>query len=250
MNDRLMQAITLHSGQCYPQEACGLILERNSELHYYPCDNSSSDPAEEFRIAPEQYAQAEDQGEIVAIFHSHPDATSRPSDRDIAACNASEVPWWIMSWPEGDLRIIEPEVSPLLGRPFVHGLTDCWQVCNDWYWREWGLEFPRYERSDLWWEGENNTSLYEHHYRAAGFYPVSEPQRGDMIVMRIGRTKHPNHAGIYLGSDPELPGESSQAFGPGPFLLHHMYGRRSEVIIYGGNWLHRSELILRHKDAR
>ena len=71
-----------------------------------------------------------------------------------------------------------------------------------------------------------------------------------MIVMEIGRTAHPNHAGIYLGADPALPGEESGAFGPGPFVLHHLYGRPSEVIVYGGPWLQRTRLILRHKEAR
>ena len=70
-----------------------------------------------------------------------------------------------------------------------------------------------------------------------------------MIVMAIGRTAHPNHAGIYLGGDPALPGEESDVYGPGPFLLHHLYGRPSEVIVYGGPWLDRTRLILRHKDV-
>lgn len=68
--------------------------------------------------------------------------------------------------------------------------------------------------------------------------------------MRVGRTAHPNHAGLYLGSDSSLPGESSQVFGPGPFLLHHLYGRRSEIIVFGGSWWERAELILRHGEAR
>ena len=79
---------------------------------------------------------------------------------------------------------------------------------------------------------------------------INQPQRGDMIVMAIGRTAHPNHAGIYLGGDPALPGEESDAFGPGPFLLHHLYGRPSEITVFGGPWHDRTRLILRHKDAR
>lgn len=91
--------------------------------------------------------------------------------------------------------------------------------------------------------------MYEANYEAAGFVRVNQPQRGDMIVMAIGRTAHPNHAGIYLGGDPALPGEESDVFGPGPFLLHHLYGRPSEVIVYGGPWLDRTRLILRHNGA-
>ena len=37
--------------------------------------------------------------------------------------------------------------------------------------------------------------------------------------------------------------------GPGPFMLHHLHGRPSEVIVYGGNWHERARLILRHRKA-
>lgn len=77
-----------------------------------------------------------------------------------------------------------------------------------------------------------------------------QTERGDMIVMEVGRTVHPNHAGIFLGADPALPGEDAATFGPGPFLLHHLYGRPSGVIVFGGPWLDRTRLILRHTDAK
>ena len=166
-------------------------------------------------------------------------------------CEATALPWHILSWPEGDLRTITPTGNtPLLKRPCVHGAWDCWQVCADWYKREWGLEFEAFRREDGWWESAGNTSLYEANYEEAGFVRGDQPRRGDLIVMAIGRTAHPNHAGIYLGDDPELPGEESGVFGPGPFLLHHLYGRPSEVIVYGGPWLDRTQLILRHTDAK
>jgi proteasome lid subunit RPN8/RPN11 len=59
---------------------------------YIPCENTATDPNEEFRIAPEDYAAAEDMGEVMGIVHSHPDATSRPSPRDLAICEATELP--------------------------------------------------------------------------------------------------------------------------------------------------------------
>lgn len=114
----------------------------------------------------------------------------------------------------------------------------------------WGLEFEVFQREDGWWEKADGPSLYEQAYGAAGFVRVDQPQRGDMIVMAMGRTAHPNHAGIYLGADPALPGEDAATFGPGPFLLHHMYGWPSEVIVFGGPWLDRARLIPRHKDAQ
>ncbi len=79
---------------------------------------------------------------------------------------------------------------------------------------------------------------------------LSGRSTGDMIVMEAGRTVYPNLAGIFLGGDPALPGEDSTTFGSGPFLLHHLYGRPSEVIVFGGPWLDRTRLALRHRDAQ
>lgn len=251
MLKHILAAVQQHAAAEYPREACGLLLAVGRKQIYFPCENVATDPTEEFRIASEQYAQAEDQGQVIGIVHSHPDATSRPSPRDLAMCEATGVPWHILSWPEGDLCTITPTGdTALLGRPFVHGAWDCWQVCADWYQREWGLQFPAYAREDGWWEQADGPSLYEQAFEAAGFYQVDSPERGDMIVMAVGRTVHPNHAGIYLGSDPKLPSEHAEVYGPGPFLLHHLYGRPSEIIIYGGPWHDRARLILRHKEAR
>jgi len=250
MEQHLIDAICAHAAAEYPAECCGLLVLIAGRPQYILCRNISSEPGDHFELAPEDYAAAEDLGEIVGIVHSHPDATSRASPADAALCNAGDVPWHILSWPEGDLNTIRPAPVPLLGREFVHGVQDCWQVCADWYRREWGLEFPDYERADRWWEDTQGESLYEARYGAAGFYRVDTPQRGDMIVMRIGRTAHPNHAGIYLSDNPSLRGEAAQVFGPGPFLLHHLYGRRSEIIVVGGQWLERTALILRHKHSQ
>lgn len=250
MRKHILAAVQAHAAESYPREACGLLLAIGRRQVYVPCENTAREPAEEFRITPEAYADAEAQGEVIGIVHSHPDATSRPSSRDLAMCEATGVPWHILSWPENDLRTLVPTGhTPLLGRPFVHGAWDCWQVCADWYAREWGLAFPAYGREDGWWERAEGPSLYEEAYAAAGFEPVSQLQHGDLVVMAVGRTAHPNHAGIYLGAAPSLPGEPTDVHGPGPFLLHHLYGRPSEIIVFGGPWRDRTRLILRHRDA-
>ena len=148
MRKQILSAIRAHAAEEYPREACGVIVGAGKAQQYVRCRNTAGQPQEEFRMHPGDYAAAEDLGEVVAIVHSHPDATSRPSPHDLAMCEASGLPWHILSWPEGDLRTIAPAGNiPLLGRPFVHGVWDCWQVCADWYQREWGIEFPHFERS-------------------------------------------------------------------------------------------------------
>jgi proteasome lid subunit RPN8/RPN11 len=251
MLKHILAAVQSHAAAEYPRECCGLLVVVGRKQQYFPCVNTATDPTEEFRINPDDYGRVEDIGEVIGIVHSHPDATSRPSPRDLAMCEATELPWHIFSWPEGDLRTITPTGNtPLLKRPFVHGAWDCWQVCADWYVREWGLKFEAFQRENGWWEQADGPSLYEQAYEAAGFERVASPQRGDMIVMDVGRTKHPNHAGIFLGTDASLPDETGGVYGSGPFLLHHLYGRPSEIIIFGGPWLSKTRLILRHRNAQ
>ncbi len=77
--------------------------------------------------------------------------------------------------------------------------------------------------------------------------PLAGIRRGDMLVMQVGRALHPNHAGIYLGNDWRLDSEPVQALGgDGPFLLHHLYGRLSTRDVFGGPWIERTRLVLRH----
>ena len=49
---------------------CGLRRQRTSAL--FPCRNLAATPDEHFVMDPLDYANAEDQGEVVAVIHSHP----------------------------------------------------------------------------------------------------------------------------------------------------------------------------------
>lgn len=254
-----IKSILKHAEQDYPNEACGVVVITSDKKEVYvKCENIAEDPKNDFKISPESFAAADDLGEVVGICHSHPDATSRPSSHDLAVMstnrqieididpNIQPTPWHIVSWPEGDYRQVIPEVREnILGRPFVHGFWDCWQSCADYYKTYHGLEFERFERKDGWWEDPDGPSLYLDQFEKAGFYEVTTPEVGDMMVMQIGRSYHANHAGIYLGNISKF--EDRNLYG-GPFMLHHMYGKNAEIVVYGGQWLNRTRVILRHKD--
>ena len=254
-----IKSIPKHAEEGYPNEVCGVVIITPKGVEkYVKCKNIADEPTKDFKMCPQSYVDAEELGEVIGICHSHPDATSRPSSYDIAVMSTNReiellvdpestpTPWHIVSWPEGDYRQIIPEVrSNILGRPFVHNFWDCWQACNDYYNRYHGISFERYQREDGWWENKDGPSHYVDQFEKAGFYEVSKPDIGDLIVMQIGRSYHPNHAGIYLGNIESF--EDRKLYG-GPFMLHHMYGKNSEIVMYGGQWLNRTRMILRHKD--
>ncbi|AYM90074.1 C40 family peptidase [Serratia fonticola] len=233
MRKHIINAVLLHAEESYPAECCGLVVQNGRRQQYLRCRNTAAEPTEQFSMHPEDYAAAEDVGEIAAIVHSHPDATTQPSQLDMAQCDLSQLPWVIASWPEGDIRTVMPteDVKPLLGRPFVHGIWDCYAIVRDWYRLECDIEIPNFERSDGWWErGEN---LYMQHYAEAGFIPSSGDLRvGDVIIMQV-RADEPNHAGVYLGDG---------------VMLHHMYGQLSKHVPYDGYWQARTIITLRYSD--
>ncbi|TKI02662.1 C40 family peptidase [Martelella alba] len=234
MRQHIVKKLLAHAAETYPAECCGLVVQNGRRQSYIPCRNTAPDAGEQFRIDPAEYAAAEDTGTIVAIAHSHPDATTHPSQLDLAQCDLSQVPWLIASWPEGDVREIMPieGIKPLEGRPFVHGIWDCYAIVRDWYRLERGIALPDFDRTDGWWNrGEN---LYMKHYVDAGFILASgELQIGDVIIMQI-RANEPNHAGVYLGEG---------------LMLHHMYGQLSHRVPYGGYWRERTIKIVRYKMA-
>ena len=253
ISQKLEAEIRRHAEAQFPSESCGLLVRTVTGRAYVPCRNAATTAAEHFVIAQESWSAAEDQGQVLAVVHSHPNGSPRPSQVDRVSCELHELPWAIVAWPGGTIEWLQPSgyTAPLLGRDFSHGVLDCYTLVRDWYAREWNLYLPDYPRHDLWWEDKNGPSLYEQHFADAGFVQVGTPQRGDVLVMMVGRTYHPNHAAIYLGDDGSLVSEPAVALGgQGPFFIHHLYGRSSTRNIYGPDWAMRTRLILRHQQAR
>ncbi|EPY8414696.1 C40 family peptidase, partial [Klebsiella aerogenes] len=101
MRQKTIKAIQAHAAADYPREACGLVAQRGRVERYFPCRNLASESNDNFVLSPEDYAEVEDWGTIIGIVHSHPDATTQPSELDKAQCDATLLPWHIISWPEG-----------------------------------------------------------------------------------------------------------------------------------------------------
>lgn len=245
MQETTKQDAIKHALSVFPMESCGLIAVVDGKEKYFPRINHAESKSEHFVISGPDWAEVEDMGEIVGIVHSHPNASSNPSQGDKVLCEATELPWYIISVgvdPDThephfhDMSAITPSgyEAPLIGRDFHHGSLDCFGLIRDYYQRVMGIKLTNYERTDGWWErGEN---LYMKNMEAEGFYEVkeSEMRKGDMIVMQI-RAKEPNHAGVYIGDG---------------LFLHHLYGRLSSRDVYGGMWRDCTRAIFRHKDAK
>lgn len=223
-----------HALADYPRESCGVVIIEAGRERYVPCRNIAATPGDHFVMSPQDYAIAEDRGEVVAIVHSHPDAAARPSEADRVGCEASGVRWLILSVMPGEqgptlAEVFEFEPSgyeaPLVGRSFHHGVLDCWALCRDWYARERGIELPSPPRHDQWWNDGGSDLYSDAALTGAGFARMAGPsdlEPGDLILMQV-RSKNlvPNHAGVYLGDG---------------LMLHHLHGRLSSRDVFGGYW--------------
>lgn len=246
MNESIKAAIAAHAIAEYPHEAVGFVTSVAGVETYMPCANWASAPTEHFVIAGEDYARAEEAGEIVALVHSHPGAAARPSAADRAMCEQSGIALWVIvslgTQPDGSIAVDDwcefgPSgfIAPLVGRQFAHGIHDCYAIVRDWYRLERDVVLPDFERRDDWWD-DGHSSLYLENYRAAGFEDIGAEaalEIGDVLLMQIrSRNGVPNHAGIYIGDG---------------HFLHHMHGRLSGRAVWGGMWAQCLRTVLRYR---
>jgi proteasome lid subunit RPN8/RPN11 len=61
-----------------------------------------------FIIHPADWAKAEDQADIIAIVHSHPNQSPEPSAMDRQFCERSQLPWHIVNPADGSWNYCEP----------------------------------------------------------------------------------------------------------------------------------------------
>jgi proteasome lid subunit RPN8/RPN11 len=96
-----------HADDEAPNEACGLIAFRDGTAErFLPCENVAASPYRfELRAPdPSLVLDLEDDGYELAVFHSHPTDSARPSKTDLANIGLWEDrPYLILSRPTGEL---------------------------------------------------------------------------------------------------------------------------------------------------
>ncbi|EAX32556.2 C40 family peptidase [Coxiella burnetii] len=232
--DRILPPfIADHIKSTIPEMACGVLVYKDNNHSYIPCKNIADDPLKQSKISDEEYARTRNEGDIIHTVMFRSDESAHSTEEDQAQCNENKAPYIIISWPELKIEQFLPTVDlPLVGRPFIYGVYDCYSLARDYYKKNFGIKLNDYDRPDFWWEKDAN--LYMENYKKEGFkeIPAKELRCGDLILMKIN-SPVPNHIAIYLGN-----GE----------ILHHLELQPSKREDYREKWRKKSVLFLRHKE--
>lgn len=193
----------------FPEEACGFFVNDK----FIPQDNIHPEPENNFEIDVKQYLYY--LSGLQCIVHSH-NNYAHLSKNDMIQQRATNVPWGMVNlinnspneivfWGNGI------DNYPLKGRPFVHGVWDCYGLVKSYYKNVVGIDIQDFVRENFWWN--TDPSLLEDRVNDAHFYKIdpSEKKEGDVVFMKI-ISKVTNHCGIIKDRG---------------LILHHMYNRLS-----------------------
>jgi proteasome lid subunit RPN8/RPN11 len=90
MGPGVESAIRAHGVETYPNECCGALIGRDGVVTAtYALPNTTEEgPRRRFLVRPSDYQEAEkraaqDGGDLLGFYHSHPDHPARPSQYDL-----------------------------------------------------------------------------------------------------------------------------------------------------------------------
>ena len=209
-----------HAKEQDPKESCGLLLNIRGKEKYFPCQNLAITSHQCFIMNPEDFVAGDSLGEIIGIVHSHPTTPPVASEADKISCEDSNLPWYIINPKTEAWGYYEPcgFKAPLLGRPWVWGVTDCLSLVEDWYLQEKQISFKKATRPltpEIFAENPRSKEDgdFNNYLITAGFRllaPNDKLQNGDVLAMSI-LGKGLNHVGIFIDGD----------------VLHHLGDRLS-----------------------
>ena len=211
------------------RETCGFVLTDGTVLQV---PNTADDPVNEFAIDPSVYAEHDQR--IGGIWHSHLKlAGFSPLDQQVLATD--NTPWAVYCMADDTWHECDPEMrafAPLIGRPFVYGVYDCYSLVQDFLAKKRRIKLPDWERRQW---GEWNTAGFDPFDREWKNYgkPVTTKnyRAGDILLLNLGdHSGHTDHVGVF---------QNDKSF------LHHPSGAVSRAQTFGGYWERRLNWVIR-----
>jgi len=174
--------------------------------------------------------------EDIVLWHSHlGEDENTLSYYDVLSADSTGLPMFMVNVATGITDFYDPTIEvPYLGREYVFSYQNCYSLVEDFYLKEFSIELPKIYLK------------YPNEYRSKDWNPyttelpkyfkeikLSAAKRGDLILMKIGKTFNPNHIGIV--SDPVKN-----------TFLHHLTDRISSEDILNQPYRNRIVSVHRH----
>ena len=193
-----------HAKENAPNEICGLLTIYKGKEKYNPCRNLAEDPEDQFIIDPDDWMKAEDEGEVIAVIHSHPNYPPYPSEADLASCEYLDLPFYIVNPETKQWHYFKPSgyKKGLIGRQWVWGIQDCWSLVEEWYKENKNIQIEHWPRPKSPKEFSKNP-LFEYALPKLGFIEIENTvdlQEGDVLLMDTTNTGKLDHVALYLGN--------------------------------------------------
>ena len=191
----------IHADKEAPKESCGLLAIIKGKETYWPCENLSESPDEFFVIDPDNWADCEDEGELIGIIHSHPYGSALPSEADKASCEHLGLPFYIYSVEQKNWVDFEPSgyTSGLYGRTWIWGKHDCWSLITDYFLNKKQINLKFWQRPKSI-KTFCEDPYFEKVLTGSGFKEVSKDNIiNDDVLLMQGPDEKLNHVALYIG---------------------------------------------------
>jgi len=241
--DHLYAKIQNHCLENPAIESCGLIIETPNGIIAEPCKNISNFPKHHFLISSEEQREKEYKGKLLGFYHSHVDESDF-SYLDKSVSEKTNLECFLYQIPTGKLLSYKPNGwrAPYLGRPFVPGIFDCYQLVKDYYKTELNVELPDLDHpfrfaptqdaEELPKVGYSKKSTFlVDYFLSNGFQKVDDIQLNDILLIKTDRIDAAAHCLIYYGNDK---------------ILHHPGDKLSRIEQYNYFYQKRVVAKLRH----
>lgn len=220
-------AARAHALREWPREAVGFVIGDR----YVGQSNLSTNPVHEYAIDSSAWSD-----DVQAVIHSHTtDFDCAPSATDMRVQIAADVPFGILAT---DGKTVTPLLwlgdhvldEPLIGRSFVHGVTDCYELVRAWMWQSKKIKLKSVPREQNWWDTKQN--LIVESMAAAGCVRIAieEVVPGDGLLMAIPLNGIINHCAVLLDDN---------------MMIHHRAGQLSRREPWSGLWRRVTRMAVR-----
>ena len=200
-----------HAVECFPEEACGLVIKGE----YLPCKNIAKEPLNDFKIDTKLYIK--NNKDIEVIIHSH-NNYPHASKKDMIQQIATNIPWGVVNVNKGlPVEVFfwgkQLPMQELIGRPFIGGVYDCYNLLQDYYLKNKEIELGMVPHDVGF--CKTDAELLTNNFKNLGFVEVDKLElKKDYVILTNILSKKPNHCGIYVGNN---------------LILHHLRNRLSRT---------------------